>query len=514
MQWLEPVLGLWRRLSKVSPAQEESAESSEDTQKRRRDSNDTSAEQLSPLDFTLTLLLALCGYLYLLLPLLLSVSLLWSGLDTAGDAEGMQWLLVGILMLAGLLSAGVTLLLYGTTILPATREPLLAAEQARELYELLGQYRDEFHLPVVSNILLSDQCDIGLIRRPTFFLPVWHRYDLHIGLPLMQLLSQEQFKTLLLREFGHLRWNNALICWLFHLRTIWPLYAGLSPGRWRFRRYLLVLFFGRFAPLYNRISLPLARAEQRAADRNTLRMVSDLDLVEGLAAQVVGENYLQRRYWPRYLALANRSIKPPFLPYSKLEHYARRELGERECSRWLRRVYHAELDERQAQPSLRDRLINIGHISPPPNIELVRISAAEHYLGEHRDALIEAVDQLWLIHNHEVWKGLYEKGLEERRELQTLQRTLREKGELSPNEGWRFATLIERHLGLEKAIPYYKRLLRQSGEDARLTFNIGRILYVAKDPATVKVLERAMLLDGRYNDAATQLITRFKNVVK
>ncbi len=448
-----------------------------------------------------TLALALLGYAYLALPPLLALYLLLDALGHLGDN-----LLFALLELPLALAAGVFTYFMQIGHGPSLREPELLETQAEELFSLLHSYHEEFHLPLPLRILLTDRYEVTLRPRPRLLPPVWFEYDLHIGMPLIQLLGPEQFRSLLLREFGHLDWRHALLSWLYLLRDVWPQYATQQSGHPPLRHHLLHHFFAWYAPFYQAHSQQVSRAAQRAADRRSLRFISDLDLVEALSAQVVGENYLHRRYWPRYLALANKYPRPPFLPFSHLEAHAHMELAPHAVERWLKRAFQAPLEPQNPIPPLRLRLFDIGHIHLLPTVELPRHCAAQHYLGGQREQIISTVDQLWLVRHQELWQRLHHKGQAEQAELRKLA-TL---ASPSVDEGWRLATLLERHAGLEKAVPVYKRLLKQAPEDARLFYNVGRILYAAKEKETVQVLERAMLLDKRYADAAAQLISRFK----
>ena len=106
------------------------------------------------------------------------------------------------------------------------------------------------------------------------------------------------------------------------------------------------------------------------------------------------------------------------------------------------------------------------------------------------------------------WRELNQAAKREQQRLRALFEKSR-KTRLDLPGARELASLVERCYGKEKAIPLYRQLLANNPGDANVSFAAGRFLLSVDDPQGVKALQRAMRLDPRFSEPASNLIETF-----
>lgn len=100
----------------------------------------------------------------------------------------------------------------------------------------------------------------------------------------------------------------------------------------------------------------------------------------------------------------------------------------------------------------------------------------------------------------------YKRGLEEKARLKILH-TQAVQGLLSNDEAHEYLLLIEKHIPLEKALPYYNEILKTNSLDARVCYEAGRLQLTAGDENGIPALQRAMdLSDNLTIDSCQHII--------
>jgi len=107
------------------------------------------------------------------------------------------------------------------------------------------------------------------------------------------------------------------------------------------------------------------------------------------------------------------------------------------------------------------------------------------------------------------WRTLHQAAKREQQRLRVLfDKSRKERLDLA--EARELASLVERCYGKAKAVPLYRQLLANNPGDANVSFAAGRFLLSVGDGQGVKALERAMRLDPRFHDPATNLIQSYQ----
>jgi len=91
-----------------------------------------------------------------------------------------------------------------------------------ELFAMLRGLEDELGAPRFHEVLLVGDNNAAVVQLPRLGVFGWYKNYLLLGLPLMQGLGPEEFKSVLAHELGHLsgghgRFGN----WLYRMRRSW-----------------------------------------------------------------------------------------------------------------------------------------------------------------------------------------------------------------------------------------------------------------------------------------------------
>jgi hypothetical protein len=342
---------------------------------------------------TLTLLLGLCGYAFVLMfPLLLigmpiALSHTLKPLMTAQD-----WFLVTVEALLLALGAVVTYVLFTMRFAPPSGLKLRRRDCPR-LFEVLDELRQEYGNPPIDRVVLRDRFDLRVIRTPRNGLPFRVTHTLVIGLPVLLTLSPLDVHVLVARRIGQLAGRNSRMhSWLFHLRDMWAQYLGGCGSRGLQPMRPLCGFFRAYVPLYRAFSVPLARSSELDADRYALQAMNDRDTARAISNQVLTEFYLNHTFWPGIIETARQSVKPDALPHAKMAQLFAGGLSEQCLLATLEQVRKRPTAPRAAMPDLATRLEHIGHrkaLLP----KALAVSAAGFYLGGAVEGCIQVVDR-------------------------------------------------------------------------------------------------------------------------
>ena len=176
---------------------------------------------------------------------------------------------------------------------------LLRDGEAADLRAEVEWLREQTGAPPLKGIIIDSQLNAAAASVPRAMGLLGHSHYLVLGLPLMQLLSREQFDSVIAHEFGHFGGGHGRFGgWIYRVRVSWyRLLDGLALQRsWTtklFRR-----FFDWYAPYFNAYSFVLARANEYEADATAARVVGAPEAAQALQRVGLGGTVLARDFWP------------------------------------------------------------------------------------------------------------------------------------------------------------------------------------------------------------------------
>jgi Zn-dependent protease with chaperone function len=357
----------------------------------------------------------------------------------------------------------------------------LERERCPVLYDEVDALRNQLQAITIHEILLTDEFNAGITQTPRLGVFGWYRNTLILGLQLLLALSPEQARAVLAHEFGHLSGNHSrLNGWIYRTRTSWyrVMYAFDQSGGWG--TGVMRRFFDWYAPYFSAYSFALARANEYEADAVSAELTSKHTAAAALLTTAVQTDAIAERYWQPLIARADQESTPVATPFEGLARYfLDSPLTAEETGARVAKVNRIETSHDDTHPAIKDRLAAIRVQPTAPGA--VTASAANAWLGDAYQDVLQEFDRQWLERNAEAWKERYEETSALQAQLAELEKKPRV--ELSEEQRWSLASLTERFRRDADPLPLYEAYGHDYPEDLDTRYVIGR-LKLARDDAT------------------------------
>lgn len=384
---------------------------------------------------------------------------------------------------------------------------VLSRDQAPALFALVDELGAQFEAPRIHGVFVSDACEVKIVRAPQFGFPLLRRNALVIGLPVIQGLTPQQFKTELARHMGRLAARHSRITgWLYHLRHTWAYYR--APRGSGLFRGLFKAFFAVYVPLYDRASRRAAAIDELRADEYGVETVGAEDVAETLSALAINERFVAEKFWPVVERMCDKSDQPAHLPFSTLHAAFARGLSDSERRRWLDECVADEAAADDVVPSLADRLDNIACRSAPLPPRAGE-SAAWRYLNGALPAVARALDERWIAQTAQQREQRIHERRQARKRIERLASAALER-RLSDEELTEYARLVNAYEWSTDRPVRYQRLVEARPRDAKFQLALGEVLLRAGRDEGIGVLEHVMALDENCADRACRIIARYR----
>jgi hypothetical protein len=284
----------------------------------------------------------------------------------------------------------------------------LVRGDAPDLFKVLDGLREKLQTPSIHTVLVTSEFNAAVAQIPRLGLFGWHRNYLLLGLPLMQVLTREQFTAVLAHELGHLSHGHARSSnWIYRLRLTWlrlneALTQRAPPGS-----QVINWFYHWYVPYFFAFSFPLARANEFEADEAAARLTSPQVAAQALTNVNVVGSFLSERYWPEiFKAAVDSAPQTAFAPFSKLGAVALAGITEADRKSWMVSALQEIASVEDSHPSLQERLHAMGGtaevVVPAPGeaADLLLRPALTRLLGEFDQQWCERLAQ-WREHQRQ-----------------------------------------------------------------------------------------------------------------
>lgn len=371
----------------------------------------------------------------------------------------------------------------------------VTARQAPALFAMIEQLRRQLGSPAFHHVLMTNEFNAGVVQSPRLGIFGWPRNYLLLGLPLLQALSEEQFKAVLAHEFGHLaRGHGMLSNWIYRQRLRWSRLLAILDASQSSGGFLFKPFLNWFSPYFNAYSFPLARANEYEADATSARLTSPMAAAQALTAVSVVGCYLAERYWPNIHRQADDQPHPAFAPYAGFSTGLAAELDATAAQDWLAHSLARPTSLADTHPALSDRL---GALNAAASLDLpVPGEGADSLLGQSRDSVTRTFDKRWEKAIADAWQERYREVQEERQKLADLKARVLGGEELSTAERFERALLTEAAgKDPDDALAQLKALHEAEPGYVPACLALGARLLERDDPAGCDLVEQAMQRD-------------------
>jgi Zn-dependent protease with chaperone function len=355
-----------------------------------------------------------------------------------------------------------------------------------ELFRLLDALAKRFRVRPLAHVILSDELNAAVSQLPRFGL-FGETNTLVLGMPLLQALSPDDFKSVLAHEFCHLSRNHSRQgAWIYRVvRTYQNALDQLGKNR------PIARFLSWYVPRLDTLSFPLRRLNEYEADQGSVEVVG----VERAAQALVNVNVrasAMDEFWKSIHAQVRKTEHPPARLFEAWPQVLAAQHPEE-----ARAVLESALEEGttalDTHPALADRLRALAGFAPggatPPAVEaLPERTAAETYLGSSYRALVSSAGDHWCGRIHERWKVEHHAFREKVTRLEKLEAE-RQRRTLDPEEAFTYADLSEDVHPERDPTPLFRALVERYPEHTLARFSLARVLLTRDDVSGVPMME-------------------------
>jgi Zn-dependent protease with chaperone function len=375
----------------------------------------------------------------------------------------------------------------------------LSRSDTPKLFPIIEEIRQALDGPRVHHVLLTTDLNAAVVQIPQLGVLGWQRNYLLLGLPLMQALGPDQFRSVLAHEFGHLSGNHGRMQgWIYRVRQTWAqLLSVLQGQRRRLTGFLFTPFVEWYAPFFNAYSFVLARQDEFVADRCAADVAGPDVAASALQRIEVVGRFTHEKFWADIGRAAQEKEEPPG-PMAAFLPTVRQTLGRDVAERWLGEARSRPTDFADTHPSLSDRLAALGcslTICSALVPQEGEASAAQEYIGQALEGLAAKLDDQWRASVAAAWRAEYEATKTRRGRLAELEAQAA-RGEVL-DTGARFEQVqLTASLGsTEIALGLAKSLASAEPGHAATRYFIGITLLEQGEEAGIAHLEAAMQLE-------------------
>lgn len=350
---------------------------------------------------------AAIGYAYIV-GVLASLIALTIFLARYGIFRGPAWIPAGVVVLV--VSA------LWVKVEPPKGRPLALAEAPR-LFALINEVRDALGAPDCDTVVLTAEVNAAVLDLPRLVFFGSRRY-LIVGLPLLAILSEPEFRAILAHEFAHLsRRHGRHRVRAARLQTTWATLAFHVQWTRNWVAFAFVPFFRWYAPRFYAMVENMSRGQELESDRLAAALAGPEASATALVRLSLGGAFAQRVVWPGILRDSADRDTPPEDAVTRLVAGTQGHLDHPDAAGLARMLLESGSMERDSHPSLADRLAALHHpVTPGDAAELLAGLGAEHaanaaeaLLGgpEVVSALGRDLGRVWAVSIRSAWRKLH-----------------------------------------------------------------------------------------------------------
>ena len=373
-----------------------------------------------------------------------------------------------------------------------------------ELFATIDELRVRLNAPQIHHVVINSDHNAAIYQAPRLGWLGWYQNYLILGLPLLQSLSPEQFKSTLAHELGHLSGNDSKFAgWIYRVQYMW---GQLTHDN---NLFILQWFFRWYEPLIKAYSFVLVRDREYAADALAQRMTSQEVTASDLIQTYIYQYYLQECFNSQLDKQSRDRETPPENVVTQMLAALRQPLDPQSAKVWLGFALGEATDTDDTHPCLSDRLAAVGYPIPESwTPEPISITAAEWYFGDSLADLAVELDAQWYKSHQAEWLKQHQKIQCQLAHLNTLNLQATNH-QLTLNEAVIQAELTTNLFGDIKSLPLWYEILAREPNHPQTNYQVGRILVNRGHQSGCVYLEQAIALDADLVIPSCEQLYRF-----
>lgn len=390
---------------------------------------------------------------------------------------------------------------------PEGRE--LTAQEAPALFAQLAELRQKLRTPRIHHVLLTDELNAAIVQYPRFGLFGFEQNYLILGLPLLQVVSEEEALAIVAHEFGHLSGKHSRLGgYLYRLRSTWGRIQQLSEQWEGWIARQVARLFRWYAPYFNAYTFVLARQNEYAADRLSVQLTSAQRAANALLRVNFAAQFEDDVFWPsiqRHIL----TMPQPLSDRSQMwQQSVSEQLDEASRLRYLTQAQQQKTDHLDTHPAINDRL----HAMAMPLDEAAAralvpptYSAADRWLSPALVQIRQEFDTRWQESVRARWEERHAELCQCQQRLDDLQG----RETLSVAEQWQFVLDTQALKPESNVLPWLEAILTADPTHTPARYQRGAVLLAHGEEAGIRELETAMGQDPMLTLSGCQLAWQF-----
>jgi Zn-dependent protease with chaperone function len=236
--------------------------------------------------------------------------------------------------------------------------PQLQRNEQPRLFQELEAVARATHQVMPAKVYLVPDVNAWVMQRGGV-MGLGSRRVMGLGLPLMRILSQSQFRAVLAHEFGHYHGGDTSIGpWIYKTRAaISRTLAALGDSSW------LQAPFRWYGNMFMRITHAVSRRQEFVADELAARTVGARPLIEGLRSVHRVAPAFTHYWYAEYVPVLRAGFIPPFA--DGFAQFVRDERIAANMDRYLeQQMTSSQSDPYDTHPPLKERIAALAELPP------------------------------------------------------------------------------------------------------------------------------------------------------
>lgn len=270
---------------------------------------------------------------------------------------------------------------------------IVTRDDCPELFQKLDSVSEKLESPKLTNVYLEGDLNASVLQRNRFGMFGRQENYLSLGLPLLYVLSEEEFLAVIAHEFSHLSLQHGRShMFIYRAQKMWSniiedMEASHDGDLFESLAHWLVK---KYVPKLEAMSFPLSREYEYQADRDAAKNYGGQVLADALIKSSLAYFYCQENVEPLiYRAIAKSSDKS--IRYQELLEDSLKNLQQwNKSGKTLNLIKSIETDYEDTHPCLVERVEAIGGVVRIPEQSGVMATAL---LGGHLKGTQETLNK-------------------------------------------------------------------------------------------------------------------------
>lgn len=379
-----------------------------------------------------------------------------------------------------------------TTRFPPPQGRMLSVDDAPVLFARIAELRSRMRGPAIHRVMLTNEMNAAILQHPRFGLFGWEQNYLILGLPLLQVMSEEEALAVIAHEYGHLSGHHSRFGgFIYRLRSAWGRLQTLSEQWQDWGSRLIARLFRWYAPYFNAYTFVFARQNEYQADQSSVELVGAEPAAKALMRVNIASQFEHEIFWPE----VERQVLTEPEPTAKRSHFWMHLMQERldaeTRTRFFENAMKQHTDHLDTHPALADRLAAIGYAVNEEHVESMAVPIQTAAMAWLQISLLDEFDTQWRDSVRPQWQERHQYFQTKREKLQDLQSL----DNPDADQRWEMIVAQEELKLVDNTGAMVHALLAEHPEYLPARFRRGVVLLQAGDEQGIADLEFVMERD-------------------